>query len=154
MFSWNSTKRCFGNYLRLHKETFRGVCEIFKSSIKQIDSFEVWDERSIILVFLNLKFSAIGLEFIFAKHVMSLGFSEQLPLSWHFSLLFAQNVVLSWVNFLYLLSQGLAEKNVYPNVLLPFQCHFADWTHIQKTLLQNFSLPGFYSSTLYTNFAN
>jgi hypothetical protein len=38
--------------------------------------------------------------------------------------------------------------------LLPFQCHFADWTHIQKTLLQNFSLPGFYSSTLYTNFAN
>jgi hypothetical protein len=91
-----------------------------------VDSFEVWDERSIILVFLNLKFSAIGLEFIFAKHVMSLGFSEQLPLSWHFSLLFAQNVVLSWVNFLYLLSQGLAEKNVYPNVLLPFQHHFVD----------------------------
>ena len=88
MFSWNSTKRCFGNFLRLHKETFRGFCEIFKSSIKEVDSFEVWDERSIILVFLNLKFSAIGLEFIFAKHVMSLGFSKQLPLSWHFSLLF------------------------------------------------------------------
>jgi len=154
MFSWNSTKRCFGNFLRLHKETFRGFCEIFKSSIKEVDSFEVWDERSIILVFLNLKFSAIGLEFIFAKHLMSLGFSEQLPLSWHFSLLFAQNVVLSWVNFLYLLSQGLAEKNVNPNVLLLFQRHFVDWTHIQKTLLQNFSLPGFYSSTLYTNFAN
>jgi hypothetical protein len=57
---------------------------------------------------------------------MSLGFSEQLPLSWHFSLLFAQNVVLSWVNFLYLLSQGLAEKNVNPNVLLLFQRHFVD----------------------------
>jgi hypothetical protein len=119
-------KKVFWKFSTLHKETFRGFCEIFKSSIKEVDSFEVWDERSIILVFLNLKFSAIGLEFIFAKHLMSLGFSEQLPLSWHFSLLFAQNVVLSWVNFLYLLSQGLAEKNVNPNVLLLFQRHFVD----------------------------
>ena len=138
MFSWNSTKRCFGNFLRLHKETFRGFCEIFKSSIKEVDSFEVWDERSIILVFLNLKFSAIGLEFIFAKHLMSLGFSEQLPLSWHFSLLFCTKCCLILGQFSIFTFSGTYRKKCQPQCFVAVPTSFCRLNAYSENLIAKF----------------
>ena len=75
-------------------------------------------------MFLNLKFSAIGLEFIFAKHVMSLGFSEQLPLSWHFSLLFCTKCCLILGQFSIFTFSGTCRKKCLPQCFVAVPTSF------------------------------